>query len=304
MSCKNRLFYIFIFFFGFFTAFGQDLIIQKTGTKIYCKIVSEDSALIYYKLPSQNMQFQIRKMQVEKYYVSNKVNQKKDDKETKSGELLFLNFYGGYANAMNEFASKDLTKETSGLANDGSLFRTSLVLNLSENFGFTGSYIYQTHSFEDKLLRDELNLYYSSTSFTSRSTKWKIHGFFGGLHLSFPIKRIEHFSICFETSFGLPKLVSPDVETSGSPFGQKVTVTQYSSVTKAIAFLGGVGLNYKLAKNLALNFNVSHFRSKAEFSHILTRSTNGYQSYSDYEQKISSLNIEAGLRFIIYQKGY
>jgi hypothetical protein len=205
---------------------------------------------------------------------------------------------------LNEFASKDLSKLSSGLANDGSLFRSSVVLNVSDNFGFMASYIYQTHSFDDKLMRDELNQYYSSTSFTSWSTKWKIHGFFGGMHLNFPIKRIEHFSICFESSLGLPKLVSPDIETSGSPFGTKVTVTQYSSVTKALAFLGGVGFNYKLAKNIALNFNVNYFRSKAEFSHILTRSSNGYQSFSDYEQKMSSLNIEAGVRFIVYQKGY
>jgi hypothetical protein len=80
---KKQVFFLFLSFFLFFNILGQDLIIQKKGTKIYCKIVREDSVLIFYKLPGQNTQFQISKTEVEKHYVSSRADKKKTGKKKK-----------------------------------------------------------------------------------------------------------------------------------------------------------------------------------------------------------------------------
>jgi hypothetical protein len=203
----------------------------------------------------------IKKSVVKKFYSSKQLFLNKDS-TVKVKEIFFLDFDFGIANALNEFGSKDLTKETSGLAKSGFVFNGSLILNLASNIGFIASYRYQQNKIEDELFADNLNAIYNVKNFKSSSTPWIIKGWFGGLYFNFPVKFIDKLYISVNLSAGLPKFVSPKLDVFLDPYNASMKVTQNSSESNATTYACALGLNYKTSSDIGLNFRIDYLQSK------------------------------------------
>lgn len=260
------------------------------------KLLAKD--LIILDSSSTLINSEIKKSAVKKFYSSKQLFLNKDS-TVKVKEIFFLDFDFGIANALNEFGSKDLTKETSGLAKNGFVFNGSLILNLASNIGFIASYRYQQNKIEDELFADNLNAIYNVKNFKSSSTPWIIKGWFGGLYFNFPVKFIDKLYISVNLSAGLPKFVSPKLDVFLDPYNASMKVTQNSSESNATTYACALGLNYKTSSDIGLNFRIDYLQSKVNFSNVKITAGNGPPSYSNFEQKISSLSLKLGLTFLM-----
>jgi hypothetical protein len=96
---------------------------------------------------------------------------------------------------------------------------------------------------------------------------------------------------------GNPKHTLPSVEYTGFPGG--IIIKQQESLMNSFTFYGGLGLNYRYNKSVAFNLAANYFYSKPEFINIVTAYSNGFTSRDEYTQKITTINVEAGVSFII-----
>jgi len=300
---KNRLLLVVLFLFAVSLGQAQDIVVLNNGRKIYCRIVNIDSVSISYTLPHQKRQFEIQKTEVYRYdqRSASKTKNIYPHRPRDFSEKLVIGFSGGPATPLDEFASQDVNSIKSGLAKTGFFFQANSVLKLNQYFGFTFDYHYQAHAFSDGLIASQLNnIYRGNPFFTTTSTKWKIRGFFGGIHICLPVKSIDHLSFDINLAAGVPKVTLPELNIVAKGTGGAVTVTQYLSVTTAPTFLGGLGLKYRVQENVAFTVYVNYLQTKAQFTNVYTLATNGVYSYDNYTQKISTLNVQFGLSFMIF----
>jgi hypothetical protein len=307
MKNKSGIFLCIAFIFSIAGAFAQDVIIRKNGDRIYCRIVGEDSVSIYYLRKPQKMRFEIKKLEVESYEMSSRLSARKLargttlDTSDKKEELAILSFYGGLAVPLSEFKNSNLKDSAAGFAKPGACFRTSLTFKLTKYFGLSASYCYQTHAFDvasfDAQVR-QVNP--PGTSVQSQSGNWKIRGFYGGVYLTLPAKKKKDLSFDLDLSVGYPLYTYPELDTQASLNGQSIVINQYSSDKRALTFLGTLGLRYKLEKHIVFNFNIGFLAGKPAFSNIFTVSSAGLASYDNYTQKVSSINLQAGLSFLLH----
>lgn len=302
----NRLLFSILFFFIVVCGFSQHLIIKKNGDKIYCRIVAEDSTLIYYTKPAQKSTFQINKSEIEKYYSSQRMVPAEQPSATavaeEPEELLLINISGGQASPRGDFESQDLYSPTSGLAKRGYVVKAMVVLKVAKNFGFCAAYRLQANRFNDKLLSSQLNSVYQGVNFTSESSSWRVRGFFGGVYFNFPFKKIRGFAIDFDISAGLPKCDFADITITANQNGRYSTYRQNARSTHSPAVLAGAGFKYSFNKTVGMSFNVNYMAVKAVFTDVYTVQFSGQSSYSDYTQKMNSLSVQAGLSFFLFQK--
>ena len=286
--------------------FSQHLIIKKNGDKIYCRIIAEDSTLIYYTKPAQKSTFQINKSEVEKYYASQRMVPAEQAPAAaiaeEPEELLLISLSGGQASPRGDFESQDLYSPTSGLAKRGYVVKAMAVLKVSKNFGFCAAYRYQSNKFNDKLLSSQLNSVYPGVIFTSESSSWRVRGFFGGVYFNFPFKKIKGFAIDFDFSAGLPNCSFADLVITADQNGRYSTYRQSAKSTHAPAVLAGLGFKYSFNKTIGLNLNVNYMAAKAVFTDVYTSQFSGQYAYVDYTQKMNSLCVQAGLSFFLFQK--
>lgn len=300
MNNKYNSLLIAIFFFTSFNCFAQDLIIQKNGDRVYCKIIKEDSLIITYVKPAQKAQFEIKRSEVEKYEILSSSNI--EESKQPPSESILINLFGGVTSALGKFGSQDVNDLAAGLAGRGYVLNATAVIKVTRKFGFRASYLFQSHSFNHKAICDQLNVDFPNANFVSSGTNWEIKGFFVGMEFTSPLKIENRLSVSFNISAGIPKCVLPMLQITGQPYGSSVTTTQYESTTRAIAFFGGPGIKYKADKNVSFGINVNFLSAKASFTEILTKSSSGYSSYTKYDQDITAINFEAGLCFIFYHK--
>ena len=78
-----------------------------------------------------------------------------------------------------------------------------------------------------------------------------------------------------------------------------MTIVQNVGKTSAPALMGKMGLRYKF-ETVALNFGVSYFTAKPSFSGVLIQGSNGLVDYAKFQQRISCLNVEAGISFLLF----
>lgn len=304
MNYKVKFYLSVVFFFCIAFGFSQDLIIQKNGEKIYCKIVDQDSVSIFYSKSPQKTRFEIKRSEVESYYFSNKLATSKPVIENSPAfilrkEIFLINITGGIANPVGAFASKDYNSATSGLANPGGIFQASFILKLAKFIGLSASYRYQSNGFDAQTVNSQYMASYPGIAFTTQTTSWKSKGVYGGLFFTFANREIPKLSIDFDVSAGVPKFVFPEVITQGNYRGQVSTVTQHSSTERSFAMNGGAGIRYKLTSNVGLHFNFNFFYGKPSFPNLLATNSIGQAAYGSYTQKITTLNIQAGLSFML-----
>ncbi len=216
-------------------------------------------------------------------------------------ETVLLNFSGGSSKPLGEYASKDLSRSTSGLALKGLAFQASMVLKLSTYVGACAAYNYQANAFASDAFNKELLASNPGITFTTKTTNWNIKGFYGGLYLTLPVKDINGLSLFGSACVGLPKYVTPMIATTGIDMntGVKATVTQSSSSTSAAGFLLNGGLLYKFNDFFGINVCANYFSGKAEFKDVYISTSNNTFTYTHFSQKFESLNIQAGVSFII-----
>ena len=288
--------------------FAQDVIFTKDGAKLRCRIVMEDSATIYYLLPHQKTSLEIKKSNVLNYSRKKKeepvalpISNSPSKRRTLRKEVLLLNFSGGVSNPLGDYASKDANSSTSGLATQGALFLGSMVLKLSPNIGVCAAYQYQLNGFASSSFNNALIAAAPGIDFTTTSTKWNIRGFYGGIYLTLPVKSVEGLSLFVNGYAGLPKYVTPQVITTGVNIntGVKAIITQDAASTSAFGLMGGGGLMYKFFDGFGLNLSANYFSGKADFSDVFIHSSTGTFSYQHFTQKFASLNVQAGITFII-----
>ncbi|MCE3227946.1 MAG: porin family protein [Bacteroidetes bacterium] len=266
---------------------------------MYCKIVFVDSSSVYYSKPPQKTQMEISRTEIEKYIWTN--NPANDTIPGRSKDLFIIGLSGGMAKPISDYASMDASDIKSGLAKTGYIQRASITLMLTKYFGLSGTFMFQKNKLDASPIEELYSRTYNTT-FTVSSTYWKSKGLFAGFYLNYPVKTLKGMNVYSDLYVGNPKHELPSVVYTGAPYGAVATVTQHESVMRAFTFYGGLGLSYRIDKLISINLSGHYFYSKPEFINILTTSSTGYYGKDDYEQKITSINLELGLNVIIGRK--
>lgn len=302
MLNKFRLFFFVVFCVCFAYGFSQDLIIKKDGTKIYCKIVDEDSVSIYFVRTTQKNKSVIDRNEVETYFASKPSKKIKSASEGApvKNEVFLLGLSAGFANPLGDLGSKGANDTMAGYANSGFLIHLQGIVKLSPFFGIGANYRLHSFSLDHNALGDLYRAQFPGVAFTTSGTNWRVAGFYGNLYFNFPVSTITNLSVDLMLSAGLPKYVSPEFVIAGTQSGTTITISQYEKEARSTSYVGSLGFHYNLNNLLAFNFGVNYMYGKSRFSNVLTRVTGGPSSYHDFEQKFNSFNVELGLAFRMF----
>jgi len=301
MKTQSRVFFLFLFSVSIFKS--QDLIIKKDSTRIYCKITSENIKSLTYFLVDPNKLEELDKSLIDKYvfdwmkvrrpiYPALVINDTISD---------FARFYftGGVAFPSGDFASMNINNEKAGLARIGFALNAGLTINFNKHFGLGASYFYQSNGCEVGRLDDKLRTTFPGITFSSTATNWLIQGTFGGMHLSFDLQDIKTVTFMLDLQAGLPKFISPQIQTISNNFSNTLTVTQHSGVSRSLAILFGMGFYYKINNDICFKLNINTFNGTPIFTDITVNSTNGSASKTGFKQSVNSINLAGGLILLI-----
>lgn len=309
--------FCFVFCLFSLSLFSQDLIVTKGGESISCKILSIDSLKIIYRLRNESPRHEIQRLEVENYYLSTVTEKELDWINKPLVEFFSLGFNGGLAYPIGDFASMDASSELSGMAYRGYVFTGEAIFKLSKYVGLSASYFSQRHGFNYQNVENYYNSFYTNyysnyfntyvpiNSFRAEGGDWLINGLFFGLHADFPLKYYKGLSVFGNVSLGVPKFTFPEQIISRYPDTQNadtIWVKLAQTTARSGAIRMGLGLRYELNKYIAFQLSGSFFSAKPSFFDILITSNRGPEEFITYEQKMQSLNVQAGISFLFYRK--
>jgi len=282
------------------SGFSQDVITTKSGEQIQCHILGLDSIKIIYRLRNESTRHEIKRIDVENYYLSKVTENELAWISRPMKEFLSIGFYGGLAYPIGDFASMNANSELSGLAFRGYFFNAELNFKLSQYVGLSLTYMNQKHALNYQAVSNYFNTISGTTNFTAGGGDWLISGLLFGLNFDVPIKTLEGLSFTAYVGAGVPKFTFPEqfVNQATPPF--KGTLSE--SKTSSGAFKPGIGLRYKASKYIALHLNASYFSAHPAFFNIVRSYSNGYSEIVKYEQEIRCLNVQGGICFLFYRK--
>lgn len=296
----------FFLLFLYFAGFSQDLIVTKSGDQIQCHVLSIDSIKIIYRLRNESPRHEISMLQVENYYLSKTTANELEWINRPLIEFFSLGFTGGVAYPTGDFASMDGNSELSGLAFRGYFFNAELLFKLSKYVGLSAVYMNQKHALNYQAVSNVYNTYFGTTNFKAGGGDWLISGLLFGLNFDIPLAQTKGLSVTGYFDAGVPKFTFPEQYVEGNPNPQLYTgstkLTMSEVNTNSGAIKAGLGLRYKFNSYLAFNLSGSYFSAHPSFFNISVSSTNGYSDIINYDQKIQTLNLQAGLSFLFYRK--
>lgn len=327
---------LFILVFSFKSK-AQDLITQKDGSKIYCKISKVDSSGIYYLVPGEMQQLMISSVDVESYYIlqslptsttsvetassvvspapipstsaqksytvvhKSLMPSKLPPKKDSSSDLFIVNFCGGMALPISDFGNKNGDVATAGLAKLGYVIVPEVILKFTKHLGISASYHYQSNSISNT----SLNNTYSSNSpgviFVIKSKPWQNYGFFVGLLFDSPINNVKGLSMFSTFSFGYLTFNSPELLVTGRYGVSYATVFQQAGEVQKFGYYQSLGFKQKISEDFGINFSVNYLAANPYFSNVGVSGTNVAKNTSiKFSQKIETINFKLGLSFFIH----
>jgi hypothetical protein len=297
------------------------MIIKKDGSKLYCKIIAEDSTQIFFLFPSEIQKQNIDKNLVEQYIfdwnqtkvnaaltssvVTSNTNHSTIKPEYLKHEILVFRLNAGVSAPIKDFGSSSPTNDKAGYALTGLALKASAIIKPVREFGFVVSYLYSTNRFNTKQFDLDLTNSIPNINFSSSSTPWIARGPLGGMYLEIPLKvNRKDFSnqitLNFEGGAGYFKIISPEIITVASNYRQNVRVTSYASNCNSISYYFGSSMMFKLSPNFCLNFSGNYFYSEASFKNAQISSTNGSPSqFYDFKQTVNFITIAFGFSILI-----
>ena len=181
----------------------------------------------------------------------------------------------------------------SGLAVDAA------VLVKPTNFFVLGaSFIHQANPFSAHTLEEGYTSAYPGVEFRCTAGDWRLSGLMANIMISLAPEQIPGLSFDLELKGGFPKYHFPRIVITAEYQGAIETITQEADPTRAGTFGAGFGLSYRFNQRWALTAGVSYVQGNPSFSTVTT-SNFGPSAYYGYDQKVTSVNLCGGLRFII-----
>lgn len=284
--------------------FSQDLIIKNDGSKIYCKILEEDStSLLYVRTGNRAKSFVLRS-EVETYYIA-KPHKKNNPSNTTNplmnGELIIFKIEGVRAFPFRDFGSTNLDNPKAGLAIPGFGVNSLFTVKVNKYIGFSGGYKYQQHKMDFNLINELFKVNNPGFIFTTTGTTWRVSGFNGGIYFSLPSQTLDNLFIEVNLIGGSAKFYSPEILTTGKRGGFTGTVYQQEGFSRAFYGYADLGLAVKLADAVKLNLSLGYFYSKPQFNNVKFSATGEPDSFINFEQQIESINLNLGISFLLYK---
>lgn len=301
MKLQPKLFCILLVILITTTLSAQDLIIRTDGSKIFCRIITLDSAFISYMQVKDKIEQKIARKDVSEYYISKKKTTVPatpvNSVSSQQHEVFIFSVFAGRPMPMGKFASKDMSEDDSGLALDGFMLGAGVTLKVVDEFGFNFSYISQSNRFDELTLASALNDAYPNGGFTVKGTPWQMRGFFLGTQISLKIKRVPGLSIRIEPRGGFPRYFQPKISTRGRINGMMVGIDSEGDTVRAITFNLSAGFVYKFAEHVAFTVDLDYFSAKPYFT---GRQKNlfGNVRYYSFEQPYKTLTPRLGFSFL------
>lgn len=303
----KRTLALLFFIAGFTVLRAQDLIITKTDFRIQCKIVHEDSLSLFYRINNHPDELEIKRTAVKAYYY-NLLRQKERPKRRSSvkdtavtrkrRDIALLSFGAGFALPTGEFASMDYTKETSGLATPSILADLGGAVKLGKHLGLALGYHFQSNRINTKIFNDQAQAANPGIPFTTEATKWSAKGFFGGLYFDETIPQ-SIVTLYGSFSVGYLRYKSPEIISSVSLPGVYFRATIHSDSYSGIGYLWNAGVQLETSENSRFHFGVGYFYGQADFDYVLTTNSQGYSQLTNFSQKFTTLNINAGIVLVL-----
>lgn len=307
MNFSKRFIIIIITFLAFNDfGFSQDLIIDQSGKKFFCKIIYVDSVKIKFEqvINKKNTQDSIEKKNVARFILSTPITSRKYQDSIGKLPREIVSFYFSYGRSFPvfDFGGDDAGNKNSGLAMSGSSFCFRINFKVNKHFGFCYDYF----SIVNKVNSEAVIRFYESKTTVNNInysvSNWVAKGSQIGLVVSLQPKKLKRMDVDLWYSMGYPVFTLPYQNLFVSNQFGAFSFSSQENHKRSICITSGVALRYKISKFIQINLISDMIYSNVKFSEIL-KSNNVFGNYtSEYIQKISTINLRLGLGIYMFNK--
>lgn len=233
--------------------------------------------------------------------------QSKPNIQLDQGRKGFATFNIGIGAPTGNFSNNSFNNYSAGYAKTGAMIDLTFGYKIRPNLGITAMVRNQTNAIDiDQYAKDWEDFYESGSSSGNSSVfveaqPYRLNSFMIGLYGTFKIT--NKLSLEPRILFGYAVAVLPemteDIYSSGRHL---ITYYRESANSLTITSIIGAGVNYQLAEEVNLMFNIDYHTAVAEWKDVKTsyygHITGTYENrYYDYERIFSIINSNIGLGF-------
>ncbi len=219
----------------------------------------------------------------------------------------FASFNIGIGAPIGNFASNSFNNYSAGYAKTGAMIDLTFGYKILPNLGITAMVRNQTNDIDiDEYAEDWEDFYESGSSGGDASVfveaqPYRLNSFMIGIYGTFKITNKLSFEPRILSGYAIAVLpyMTEDIYNSGTHL---ITYYRESANSWTISSIIGVGVNYQLAEEVNLMFNVDYHAAVAEWKDVKTsyygHITGTYENrYYDYARIFSIINTNIGLGY-------
>ena len=220
----------------------------------------------------------------------------------------FIELSGGIAIPMGNFASAPTTgsiqnayNSTAGYAQSGAHFALNGAWYITPNIGIGGSFSTSSYRVNVNALANEVISSFDCDSATAEARNYNTISFLVGPYFALPLNNL---TIEARVLGGITNTTTPDMimQAINLPGADPISISKFvqtSGTANAFGFDAGLGLRYKLLKNLSISIRGDYFYSKPNlsFDNIGHTDNVGRQVFS-YNQPISGISATVGIGYV------
>ncbi len=214
------------------------------------------------------------------------------------GVSIPLGAWGKASTASQLMSIEGTVNDKNGYAKTGGFFAVDGAWFFSTHFGIGGLFKYGSYSLKnvDSLSQGYEESFDVDTTRTS-VTNYKLWSILPGIYYNQAITK--KLAVTARLLAGIAHASTPainvGIEDGGVP---DPGVVQASASRTAVAFDGGVGLEYKVCHGILVRLRVDYFYTKPDFEiRNSGRNNNAGREVSEYDQALSSVNCSLGVAY-------
>ena len=207
----------------------------------------------------------------------------------------YLGVVLGAAIPLGDFSSTDQKNEHAGYAKTGPNFEVVYAQKFGKTMGITAMIRSSSNAMDMNALKMQFESSYPGVHATISEDSWKTLSFMAGGYAVFPITPKVSFDA--RLMGGLMSVASPELFVNLSGPAGTAWADQESGIASTFCLLFGGGFKFNVASRVCLLANLDIVAATANFKQVKMSTDDGNTSYSDFSQKISTVNLGIGVGY-------
>jgi hypothetical protein len=210
-----------------------------------------------------------------------------------------IGFFIGATIPTGVFASKSYSDSASGFAKAGVVAGITANYALTEKLSVTGQFSGFSNSVDEASMVKQIAAKNPGFSWTLTSDNWHVQTFLGGVSFALPTDDAE---FVLTALMGAASAGSPALILTASKGGLSSTAKVSSANAGAFCYMLGAAIKKNLSPKISFSLTGDFLRTRPQFTNVITSTTNGTSTTSNFYQDISVVRISAALAFRFSKK--